>query len=102
MRAADWTNSTILREDVAAEVARLKQQEGQDILLSGSAMLTNSLIPTGLIDEYRLMLHPLVLGKGKKLFRDGLDTTTLKLVDTKPFSTGIVVLTYVPADRATS
>lgn len=99
METADWNNSTILKGDAAAEVAKLKQQEGQDILLCGSAILMNSLLPTGLIDEYRLMVHPIVLGKGKRLFKDGLDTATFKLVDTKPFSTGIVVLTYVPANQ---
>lgn len=97
-----WNNSTVIDGDVAAEIAKLKAQDGQDILLSGSAELVNSLLPTGLIDEYRFMVHPLVLGMGKRLFQDGPDTTTLKLVDTKPFSTGIVVLTYVPAEGQVS
>lgn len=97
-----WNNTTVLGGDVPAEIAQLKQREGQDILLSGSAELTNSLIPTGLIDEYRLMVHPLVLGNGKRLFKEGIGNTTLQLVDTQPFSTGIVVLTYVPAGQQTS
>lgn len=94
-----WNNTTVLSGDVPAEVAKLKEGEGQDILLSGSAKLVNSLLPTGLIDEYRLMVHPLVLGQGKRLFNEGTGNTTLTLVDARPFSTGIVVLTYVPAEK---
>ena len=97
-----WNNTTVIPGDVPAAIASLKAQDGRDILLSGSADLVNSLIPTGLIDEYRLMVHPVVVGQGKKLFADGLDMTTLRLVDTKPFSTGIVVLTYAPASSQTS
>ena len=97
-----WNNTTVIPGDVPAAIASLKAQDGRDILLSGSADLVNSLIPTGLIDEYRLMVHPVVVGQGKKLFADGLDTTTLRLVDTRPFSTGIVVLTYAPASSQTS
>lgn len=97
-----WHNSTVIAGDVAAALAKLKAQGGRDILLSGSADLVNSLIPIGLIDEYRLMVHPVVVGQGKKLFAGGLDMTTLQLVDTKPFSTGIVVLTYVPGSAQTS
>ncbi|MGI8588803.1 MAG: dihydrofolate reductase family protein [Chloroflexia bacterium] len=77
----------------------MKQQPGQDILLSGSADLVHTLMQHDLIDEYRLMGHPIVLGSGKRLFRDTGDMKVLKLVETKTFSSGIIVLTYHPAER---
>jgi len=100
LESADWNNSTVIRENVVEEITRLKQQQGLDILIYGSAELANSLVPHGLIDEYRLMVHPIVVGRGKRLFSEGLDTTTLKLVETQTFSKGVVVLTYAPADAA--
>jgi dihydrofolate reductase len=99
MEEAGWNNSIVISENVIEEVARLKQQAGKDILLSGSAELVNSLMPSGLIDEYRLMVHPIVLGTGKRLFKDGIDTANLKLVDTKSTCTGVVILTYQPAEK---
>jgi dihydrofolate reductase len=93
----EWNNSTIINNDVAEEVAKLKQQPGKDILIFGSGDLVNALMKHGLIDEYRLMVFPIVLGSGKRLFGDGLDTTVLELVDTKVFDSGVVVLTYKPA-----
>ena len=97
LETADWNNSTIIRENVAEEVSKLKQQPGQDILIAGSAQLVNSLIQAGLIDEYRLMVHPIVVGGGKRLFQEGTTTKGLKLVDTKALGSGIVILTYQPA-----
>jgi dihydrofolate reductase len=94
----EW-NASLLKGDVAEEVAKLKQQPGQDILVAGSGELVHTLMQHDLIDEYRLMLHPIVLGSGKRLFREGSDTKTLRLVDTKPFSSGVVVLTYHPAEK---
>lgn len=96
---AEWNNSTVIKENVVEEITRLKQHPGKDILLAGSGQLLHTLMQHDLIDEYRFMLHPIVLGSGKRLFRDGIDTKTLKLVDTKTFSTGIVVLTYEPAEK---
>jgi dihydrofolate reductase len=93
---ADWTNSHIIRDDVPKEVAKLKQQDGGNILVAGSGQLVETLLAHGLVDEVRLMLHPIVLGKGKRLFRDGIDTTVMTLLNTKPFASGIVVLTYEP------
>lgn len=98
LQNADWQNSTIISGDVPAEVAKLKAGAGGDILIYGSADLVNSLIPHSLIDEYRLMIQPVVAGSGKRLIRDGLDTVALKLVDTVTFPTGVVVLTYHRAD----
>lgn len=81
------------------EISRLKQQPGLDILVSGSAHLVNTLMQHSLIDEYKLMVHPIVVGNGKRLFRDGIDRLVLKLVETKAFSSGIVVLTYRPTTQ---
>ena len=93
----EWNNSTLIKGDVAEGVARLKQQDGKAILVYGSAELANALMEHDLVDEYRLMVFPVVVGKGKRLFGDGLDTAALKLVDTKVFGSGVVVLTYRPA-----
>lgn len=89
-----WNNSTLIREDVAEEVSRLKRQPGKEILVFGSADLARKLMEHGLIDEYRLMVFPIVLGSGKRLFNNGLDTTVLELVDTMTFGSSVVVLTY--------
>ena len=92
----EWNNSTLIR-DVAEEVSRLKQQPGKDILIFGSGDLVNTMMEHNLIDEYRLMIFPILLGSGKRLFADGIDKTVLELVDTKTFDSGVVVLTYRPA-----
>jgi dihydrofolate reductase len=97
----EW-NARLIEGDVAAAVARLKQQPGQDLLIAGSAQLVQTLVEHDLIDEYRLMLHPILLGSGKRLFREGSDTKTLKLVETKPLGSGIVILTYHPAAKETT
>jgi class 3 adenylate cyclase/dihydrofolate reductase len=97
LRSADWKNTSILRGNVAEEIPKLKQQPGSDILIFGSADLVNSLMRHDLIDEYRLMVFPVVLGSGKRLFRDESDTTHLQLVGTRAFSSGVVLLTYQPA-----
>lgn len=93
----EWNNSTLIKENVAEEVSRLKQQPGKDILIFGSSDLVNTLMQHDLIDEYRIMIFPVVVGSGKRLFRDGNDTKALKLVDTKTFGSGVVVLFYQPA-----
>jgi dihydrofolate reductase len=93
----EWNNSTLIEGNVAEEVTRLKQQPGKDILVFGSGYLVKALRGEDLIDEYRLMIFPIVVGSGKRLFRDVGDQKTLRLVDTKTFSTGVVVLTYAPA-----
>jgi len=96
LQEAGWNNSTIIKENVADEVSRLKQQPGKDILIFGSADLVNTLMQHDLIDEYRLMVFPIVVGSGKRLFEDGSDQKALKLVETKTFGSGVVVLTYGP------
>lgn len=95
----EWNNSTLIKGNIAEEVANLKQQPGQDILIYGSGDLVHTLMQHGLIDQYRLLVHPVVLGSGKRLFKDGSDTTVLRLVETKTFGSGVVVLTYRPAGK---
>ncbi len=92
-----WNNSRLIKENVAEEIARLKQEPGRDILVSGSGELVQTLMQHNLVDEYQLMVHPVVLGGGKRLFRDGTNKQTLKLINTRSFSSGIVVLSYQPA-----
>jgi dihydrofolate reductase len=95
LKKVEWSNTTIIQENLAKEVTNLKQQIGKDIVVTGSATLIQSLMQDDLIDEYRLWVHPIVLGDGKRLFQDGSDTK-LKLVDTKTFSSGVVLLRYQP------
>lgn len=98
LEKAEWNNSTLIKENVVEEVARLKQQPGQDILIHGSAELADSLLKAGLIDEYHLLVYPLVLGSGKRLFKEG-SPKGLKLVDTQTFDSGVVALIYQPAEK---
>ncbi len=91
---ADWNNSTILSGDLAQEVTALKEQDGGDILVAGSASLVRGLTDLGLVDEYRLMTFPIALGEGKRLFDGISDAVTLNLVDVKHLKTGPVILTY--------
>jgi dihydrofolate reductase len=92
----EW-NTSLIGGDIAEEVSRLKQQPGTDILVFGSAALVNTLLEHDLIDEYRLMVFPVVVGSGKRLFNDGIDMKALKLAKTERFGSGVVVLTYEPA-----
>jgi dihydrofolate reductase len=91
----EW-NATLVKGNVAEEVSKLKRQPGKDILVFGSGDLVNTLIQHGLVDEYRLMIFPVVLGSGKRLFREGSDRRALELVDSKTFETGVLYLTYRP------
>ena len=96
LTSVDWENTTILRGDLRENVANLKSQEGGDILLNGSGDLLAGLLELGLIDEFRILVFPIVLGSGKRLFRDNIDMTHLRLMNTQAFSSGVVVLTYEP------
>jgi dihydrofolate reductase len=89
-----WQNSTLIKENVG-----LKRQTGGDISISGSGTLVGSLLQYGLIDELGLMVHPIVVGSGKRLFEEGGDQIALELVDSKTFSTGVVYLTYRSAEK---
>ncbi|GHO61774.1 pyrimidine reductase [Ktedonobacter sp. SOSP1-52] len=95
LEKADWNNSTIVRGDVVAEVTKLKQQEGGDLLIYGHGLLAETLFKHHLLDALGLSIFPFVLGQGKQLFRQG-ETATLRLVATKSFSKGIIKLTYEP------
>jgi dihydrofolate reductase len=90
-----WQNSTLLQGDVAKAVAELKEGEGGNIVVLGSGGLVQTLYENDLVDEYALMIHPIVLGSGKKLFRD-VPRKPLKLADSVTTSTGVVMTTYVP------
>ncbi|MEO6796669.1 MAG: dihydrofolate reductase family protein [Candidatus Dormibacter sp.] len=94
---ADWSGSTLVKGDVVEEVRKLKQEPGNDLLLSGSAQLFNAMMGVNLIDLYRFMVHPLVLGKGKRLFAETVDQKALVLAETKKFESGIVILEFRPA-----
>ena len=95
LEKAEWNNSTIVRGDVVAEVTRLKQQEGRDLLIYGHGLLGETLLKHHLLDVLDLSIHPLVVGQGKQFFREG-ENATLRLVAAKSFSKGIVKLTYEP------
>ncbi len=95
LEQADWNNSSIINENMLEEIARLKQAEGADILVYGSASLAHLLLEHGLVDEIRLLVYPLVLGKGRRLFAYGLDKK-LKLGEVQTFPTGVIALAYHP------
>ena len=92
-----WENSTLLEGDVPQAVSRLKREDGDDIVIMGSGELIRSLIPHGLIDEYLLMIHPLVLGTGTRLFDGDASRSRLRLVDATPTTKGVILATYQPA-----
>jgi dihydrofolate reductase len=94
LKQLEWNNSRLLKGDIAAEVGKLKQQPGQDILAAGSGTLVRTLMQHDLVDEYRLMVHPVVLGSGKRLFGEGTDKKVLKLTETRTFGSVVVVLSY--------
>jgi dihydrofolate reductase len=100
LEEATWNNSTLIKGNVAEEVTRLKQQPGQNLLIYGSADLTRTLMRHDLIDEYRIWVHPVVQGSGKRLFGEGIEKT-LRLADAKPLDSGVVILSYQP-DRKES
>jgi dihydrofolate reductase len=95
-----WNNSTLIKGyEFAEEIIDLKRRPGKDITIIGSGALVGSLLGGGLLDELRLMVHPVILGGGKRLFEEGVDWEVLKLVDSRMFTTGVVYLTYRPADE---
>jgi dihydrofolate reductase len=93
LEQAEWTNSSLIKGNVAEEVAKLKQQPGRDIGMSGSGTLVQSLLQEGLIDELNLLIYPVVLGRGKRLFQDG-SNLTLKLKQSKTSSSGVLLTSY--------
>ncbi len=91
----EWNNSTLIKDNIVEEITNLKQQDGQDITVHGSAQLAQTLMQHNLVDLYRLLVYPVVLGKGKRLFEEGIPAT-LKLLASQPFSSGVVALVYKP------
>jgi dihydrofolate reductase len=91
-----WENSTLLEGDATDAVARLKERPGGDLVVLGSGELAQGLMRSGLVDEYTLLIHPLVLGSGRRLFRDDGVMTKLRLVDSRTTSKGVVIGTYRP------
>jgi dihydrofolate reductase len=94
----EWNNSTVLKGDVAEEVQKLRQEQDGDIVVHGSARLVQTLVEHDLVDEFRLMVYPLVLGSGKRLFGDTSDKKPLRLVDSKVVGDGVAILIYEPAE----
>lgn len=95
----EWQNSTVLEGEVAEAVAALKRESGNDLHVIGSGELVQTLMHRDLVDEFRLMINPIVVGSGKRLFRDDSDRKPLRLVDGAISSTGVVIATYETADR---
>jgi dihydrofolate reductase len=93
--AEAWRNSTIISENVADEVRKLKAQPGKDIYVDGSSVLVHTLAQADLVDEYHLLVFPIVLGSGKRVFPDGF-YSGLKLIESKPFPSGVILLRYQP------
>ena len=93
----DWPNSTLVHGDIPARVAKLKHHSAGDLIIMGSGRLIQSLRPHGLIDEYFLMVHPLVLGSGRRLFEPGNHVTPLRLVESIATTKGVILTTYEPA-----
>lgn len=95
-----WDNVTLMQGTVAEAITRMKQQPGKNIGVAGSPTLVQSLLQADLLDELTLMIHPVVVGAGKRLFQDGGDLKRLKLVDSKVTSTGVIIVTYRPERKA--
>jgi dihydrofolate reductase len=95
--SADWNNSTVVRQVAPEDMEKLKQEPGRDMLIYGSATLIQTLTNQGLIDEYQLLVHPVILGAGKPLFSDITSGQMLELVKTRPFASGVIGLYYRPA-----
>lgn len=96
---APWKESTIIPRNVLEEITKLKQQPGKDIIIDGSATLVQSLMGTDLIDEYRFLVQPFVMGTGRRFFPDGTPPTKLRLVESKSLSFGSLALAYQPANK---
>lgn len=94
LQKADWNNTTLIRNNTGEEISKLKQQPGKDILILGSAKLTSSLLQLGLIDEYRVILNPVLIGQGKPLFHGITGRIRMKLISAKAFGSGVVLLRY--------
>jgi dihydrofolate reductase len=99
LQRAEWNNSHLIKSQVVEQVAKLKTLSGQDILVAGSGQLVRTLMQHNLVDEFRLMVYPVILGGGKLLFPDGSDELALRLVEAQPVGSGILTLIYQPARK---
>jgi dihydrofolate reductase len=99
LEKVEWKNSTLIKGNLAEEITKLKQQPGKNIGVAGSPTLVESLLQNDLLDELTLMVHPVVVGGGKRLFKEGHDLKRLKLMDSRTTSTGVVILTLQPMTR---
>jgi dihydrofolate reductase len=99
LEKADWNNSTVIAEDPAGAIARLKEQPGGDITVAGSATLVQWLLAQGLVDEIELLIDPVVVGHGKRLFQDGLPTIALDVVKSEMFGSGVHHVVYAPRQQ---
>jgi dihydrofolate reductase len=99
LQKAEWKNSRLIKENIKDEILKIKQQPGKDMVILGSASIVQTFTNLGLFDEYRLLLHPVVLGSGKPLFKDIKDRLKLKLMKTKTYKNGVVSLDYQPAKK---
>ena len=98
LKKAEWNNSHIVSQNVANEISKLKQQPGGNLLVAGSANLLQTLMTHDLVDEYYLLMYPIVLGEGLRLFPDGM-AATLRLAESKPMGNGVILLRYEPAKK---
>jgi dihydrofolate reductase len=93
----DWQNTTVINGDLVARLSELKQQAGKDIITSGSATLVGWLLRAGLLDELRLLVYPVVAGRGRRIFENGFEQMSLELADSRTLTNGVLSLTYVPS-----
>lgn len=96
---APWKETTIISTNVVEEIAKLKQQQGKDIIIDGSATLVQSLMGTGLIDEYRFLVEPYIMGRGRRFFPEGTPSTSLRLVQSTALPSGTLALVYQPVSK---
>ena len=101
LASADWGPSVLIGQDVVGQITRLKQQDGPELQVHGSSQLIQTLIAHNLVDMYRLMIFPVLLGRGKRLFGDGVIPAGLRLVDTRTSTTGVIIAIYEPAGGIT-
>ena len=99
LTTASWKESTIITGNVVEAITNLKQQPGKDIIIDGSASLVHSLMGTDLIDEYRFLVQPILMGRGRRFFTDGIPQTKLRLVESQTLSLGVLALTYQPDNK---
>src|SRR5919197_6269433 len=99
LSTAPWKESPIISGNVVEEITKLKRQRGKDIIIDGSASLVQSLMGTDLIDEYRFLVQPFIMGRGRRFFPDGTPPTKLRLVESKALSFGYLALAYQPANK---